>query len=129
MSSLDDEKLASFLRKNAPDVPAAHHHLEENILDATVRSSFSAKLRSFIMSKKQKTLWGMTLTAAAVVVALFLQQPQTHELEKQMTQAPSVVTTVNAATLDNELNSFLFETMNGIETKQTLALNSDSDVF
>jgi hypothetical protein len=58
-----------------------------------------------------------------------LTQPQAHDVANRLQHSPTAIATVNAAALDDELSSFLFETMNGIETEQTLALNSEPSVF
>jgi hypothetical protein len=140
MSTHDDQKLGHFLRSNAPEVPPESPHLEERILNVTVRSSQKKSLIFLTFTRPQKAFGGAAVAAAAAIFAIILMPPQKHNIPKTTQYTPTAAATINAISaitptttadseLDSELNSFLLESINGIETEHALALNSESVLF
>jgi hypothetical protein len=137
MNTHDDQKLGHFLRSNAPEVPPESPHLEERILNVTVRSSQKKSLSFLTFTRPQKAFLGAAVAAAAAIFAIILMPPQKHDIPKTTQYTPTAAGTISAITstttadseLDSELNSFLLESMNGIETEHALALNSESVLF
>lgn len=119
-----DEKLTTFLRANKPDVPNAATGFEEQLLNATVRRSWSYRLN---MLSQPKWRYAFSVLVAAVLIVVGVNRPKVPT-QSNSTPTLAATKTSDVNLKDEEIYSFFVESWDGVQGNQNTDVLAEIDL-